>query len=200
MLPADPEIARGLRIATALHGGHACAGLVLGTRLAFEGARALGLSIPDRDKRLVVAVEIDRCAADAIQAVTGCRPGRRTMRVLDYGKLAATFIDLWSGAAVRVAARGDLRERSADLARPGEERHDAQRRVYRELPAGDLFSIEPSSEELDQYDLPGPPRRRVHCVTCGEEVSDGRDIKTEEGSRCRPCAARAPATNRSESQ
>ena len=60
-------------------------------------------------KRLVVLVEIDRCATDAIQALTGVSLGKRTLKHVDYGKMAATFVDTASGRAVRVAAREDAR-------------------------------------------------------------------------------------------
>lgn len=193
LLPADRELDLALRAAMRIHGGHACAGLVLGTRLALHGARTLGVAVPDREKRLLAVVETDRCAVDAIQAVTGCRPGKRTLRLLDYGKLAATLIDQRTGAAVRVAARGDLRERASG-AFPREERHARQQEAYLHWPGDELFVVAPASSDVSQYDLPGPPRRRVACVRCGEEVSDGRDIATESGPHCRPCAAAQGAT------
>jgi len=187
LLPPDRELDLALRAAMQLHGGHACAGLVLGTRLALRGARELGVSLPDRAKRLLVVAETDRCAVDAIQAVTGCRPGKRTLRILDYGKLAATFIDEWSGRAVRIATRGDLRARVGAPV-DGSGRHELQRQAYLTMADEDLFTVSPASSEVSQFDLPGPPRRRVNCARCGEEVSDGRDVTTEAGPCCRPCA------------
>ncbi len=192
MLPADRALALALRAAMRQHSGghgpgHACAGLVLGTRLALLGCELLGIETPDTTKRLMVAAETDRCAVDAIQVVTGCRPGKRTLRLLDYGKLAATFFDEWTGTAVRVAARGDLRGRAEALALTPD-RLEAQRLAYVAMPVADLFEWRASDFAPDQFDLPGPPRRRVNCVTCGEEVSDGRDVRTDAGPRCRPCA------------
>jgi len=181
----DLQLARSLRAAAAFHGGHVCAGLVLGTRLALHGLSLLDIELPPARKRLVVTVETDRCAVDAIQAVTGCRPGKRTLRLLDYGKLAATFIDQWTGSAIRVAVRGDLRERAGDQ---GAERHELQRRAYLEMSPDELFTAAPADGAISQFDLPGPPRRRVLCVLCGEEVSDGREVATEAGLACRPCA------------
>lgn len=186
VLPADLALARALRAATRAHGGHACAGQVLGTRLALRGASALGVDVPDTAKRLIVRVETGRCAVDAIQAVTGCTPGRRTLSILDYGKLAATFIDTREGTAVRVAALPDLRER---VGAEGPDRHAIQRAAYLRLPAEELFLVQPARADIDELDLPGPPRRRVSCGACGEEVSDGREVMTRTGARCRPCAA-----------
>jgi len=194
LLPANPALDRAFRAALKLHGGHGCAGLVLGTRLALAGASTLGIEVPDTRKRLLVVAETDRCAVDGIQAVTGCRPGKRTLRLVDYGKLAATFYDEWAGVAVRVAARGDLRER---VGARGEGRHAIQRLAYATWPIADLFTIAEVPFTLDQNDRPGPPRSRVICTGCGEEVSDGRHRDTEDGPRCRPCLSAHETSPRS---
>lgn len=188
LVPSNLTLHRALREAALFHGGHACAGLILGTRLALFGTAILGIDVPDRNKRLVTTVEIDRCAADAIQSVTGCRAGRRTLRFLDYGKLAAIFVDQHANRAIRVAVQGDLRDRARGMALPGEERQETQRRVYLALPDEELFTFAKADPAIDQSNLPGPPRNRVQCVRCGEEVSDGRDVITDDGRHCRPCA------------
>src|SRR5882762_7362463 len=94
---------------------HLCAGQVLGVRLAMLGLERLGIEQPrGRDrKRLVTFVEIDRCATDAIGVVTGCRLGKRALKFRDWGKMAATFIDLETNRAIRIAAK----ESSKTLAR-----------------------------------------------------------------------------------
>jgi len=186
LLPDDLVLSRALSVATQAHGGHACAGLVLGTRLALVGAATLGVDVPDCQKRLIVAVETDRCAVDAIQAVTGCRPGRRTLRLLDYGKLAATFIDQWNQTAIRVATRGDLRERVGDPP-GGIGHHDFQRDAYLAMAPEELFNIRDADPFVARFDLPGSPLRRVNCGRCGEEVSDGREVASEIGPVCRTC-------------
>jgi len=187
MLPPDLALSRSVRIAARAHGGHACPGIVLGTRLALAGAAALGVEIPDTCKRLVVAVETDRCAVDAVQALTGCRPGKRTLRLLDYGKLAATFYDLANRRAVRVSVRGDVRARV--VAACGEDPSAAQIRAYSTMPCDELLTMMSARFEVDPLDLPGKPARRVTCLRCGEEVSDGREVTNEIGDYCRPCAA-----------
>jgi formylmethanofuran dehydrogenase subunit E len=188
LLPADRELDHPLRVALAFHGGHGCPGVVLGTRLAMLGGRELGLELPDRQKRLSVAVESGRCAADAVQAVTGCRVGRRTFHLIDHGKLAARFLDAQTGRAIRVAARSASRALAAERY-PGLESHDAQLRAYLELPADALFSVAPVAWAPGEFDQPGRPKRRIECAGCGEEVIDARDVPGPDGPLCRLCAA-----------
>src|SRR4030067_99409 len=95
--------------AATMHRGCACPGQVLGVRMAVLGCQLLGIDEPTRGKRLIVYVEIDRCLADAIAAVTGCRLGKRTLKHMDYGKCACTFVDTLTGRAVRISARDDAR-------------------------------------------------------------------------------------------
>jgi formylmethanofuran dehydrogenase subunit E len=187
LLPADRELDRYLRSALEFHGGHGCPGVVLGTRLALLGGQELELALPDRQKRLSVAVESDRCAADAIQAVTGCRVGKRTFRAIDHGKLAARFLDAATGRAIRVAARSGTRA-IAERRYPGMDRHEAQLRAYIELPPETLFSVAPIAWEPGEFDRPGKPQRRIECAACGEEVIDSRDVPGPDGPLCRLCA------------
>lgn len=187
LLPADRDLDRHLRSALGFHGGHGCPGVVLGTRLALLAGQELGLELPDRQKRLSVAVESDRCAADAIQAVTGCRVGKRTFRVIDHGKLAARFLDTATGRAIRVAARTGTRA-IAEGRYPDMDGPEAQLRAYIELPPETLFAVAPVAWEQNEFDLPGKPRRRVECASCGEEVIDGRDVPGPDGPLCRLCA------------
>ncbi len=185
----DLELDRALREAEAFH-GHLCPGQVLGVRLAMVGVKAVGIENPTRSKKLITWVEIDRCGADAVQTVTGCKPGKRTLKLVDYGKLAATFLNTETGVAVRVSARSDSRARAAELY-PHLERHGAQMAAYRTLPEAELFDIQPVSVELGEFDRPGKPGVRVNCTVCGEEVNDHRHIDGDDGPMCRPCASGA---------
>jgi len=155
--------------------------------MAMLGCRELGIEDPADDQRLVVFVEMDRCAADAIQTVTGCRLGRRSLKHIDYGKMAATFVDTASGEAVRVAALAGLRERAVSL-RPEASGKDAQMALYASLPDGDLFVVRRVRVSLPAEDLPGPPTSRVICERCGEEVSDRREVRVDGAVLCRWCA------------
>jgi formylmethanofuran dehydrogenase subunit E len=173
------------------HHGHLCPGQVLGVRMAILGCDRLGIAQPKSSKRLIVFVETDRCGTDAIQTVTGCTLGKRTLKFVDYGKLAATFVDTETGRAVRVAAKESSREASRHFA-PGEsDRHQAQVRAYKALPDGELFTVDEVSVTLPEADLPGTPPRRTLCQSCGEGVNDGREVSSGGRVLCRACASAA---------
>lgn len=176
--------------AVAFH-GHLCAGQIIGVRLAMLGLRELGLTDPKAEdrKRLVVLVEIDRCATDAIMTVTGCRVGRRTMKILDYGKMAATFVDLATGRAVRIVSSAAARARAAALY-PDLDHNAAQIKAYPELDDGELFVVQDVTVSLPPEDLPGRPLGQVMCAVCGEMVLDCREVRADDRRLCRSCAAK----------
>ena len=173
--------------------GHMCAGQVLGVRMALLGCRAIGITEPrgkDR-KALLVFVEIDRCAADAINTVTGCRLGKRTLKYVDYGKLAATFLNTKTGEAVRVVALDEARD-AADRCFPEiASKYDRQLRAYKLLPDEDLFKVERVTVKVASEDQPGRPVSRVRCAECGEGINDRREIIREGRPLCRACAGNA---------
>ncbi len=177
------------QLATAAH-GHLCAGQILGLRLALYGVRLLGLDDPagaDR-KRLITYVEIDRCATDAIAVVTGCRLGKRALKFLDFGKVAATFCDLRDGRAVRVSALESARARARELYPQIENKNQQQMRAYREMPDDELFSAQWVKVEVPPQDLPGYKAPRVTCQECGEAVSFAREVSVGGRTLCRSCA------------
>jgi formylmethanofuran dehydrogenase subunit E len=171
--------------------GNLCPGQLLGIRLAVLGCLLVGIEDPhgvDR-KKLVVWIEIDRWLADAVEAVTGARLGKRSLKFLDYGKLAATFLNLQTGQAVRIVALESSR-RLADQRHPEiETRYVRQMSVYREATDEELFAVEVVEARLNEMDAPGHPRSRVICAHCGEGVNDGREVSGGDGSTlCRACA------------
>jgi formylmethanofuran dehydrogenase subunit E len=171
--------------------GHLCAGQLLGVRMALLGCRLIGLDDPkgaDR-KKLIVWVEIDRCMADAVGAVTGARLGKRSLKYLDYGKVAATFLNTETGEAVRLVALDQSRA-LADARYPQiENKKERQFKAYREALDSELFKVARVAVEYGEMDAPGSPRSRIVCEICGEGVNDGREVKNEEGQAiCRPCA------------
>jgi formylmethanofuran dehydrogenase subunit E len=171
--------------------GHLCAGQLLGVRMALIGCRLIGIADPrgaDR-RKLIVWVEIDRCMADAVGAVTGVRLGKRSLKYLDYGKVAATFLNAETGEAVRVVALEESRA-MADARYPSiEDKRERQFRAYREALDEELFKVERVKVKYGELDAPGRPRSRTTCERCGEGINDGREVVSADGSRlCRPCA------------
>jgi formylmethanofuran dehydrogenase subunit E len=170
--------------------GHTCPGQLLGVRMALLGCRLVGISDPkgaDR-KKVIVWVEIDRCMTDAVGAVVGVSLGRRSLKFVDYGKVAASFLNQQTGKAVRIAALDNSRELADRLHPEMESKKERQMRAYRELPDSALFKAEAVSIKLGEYDLPGHPKSRVTCPNCSEGINDGREMSTNsEAILCRPC-------------
>jgi formylmethanofuran dehydrogenase subunit E len=169
--------------------GHLCPGQVLGVRMSLVGMREAGISEPKGAQRkdLIVFVEMDRCATDAVQSVTGCSLGKRTLKYMDYGKMAATFINLRTGRAVRVIAREDSRELAEHYFPEIDNKHRAQIEAYKIMPEGELFDAMEVQVELKPEDMPGRPFRRVRCEECGEYVQDMRELQRDGKVFCRPC-------------
>ncbi len=178
-----------LREAEIAH-GHLCAGQVLGVRMAMAGVTRLGIHDPrGRDrKRLVTYVEIDRCATDAIGVVTGCRLGKRALKFLDWGKMAATFVDLQSGQAVRVVARESSKEAAKRLHPELDDKNRQQMLAYRELPEDALFAFENVRVELRPEDLPGYKGERIVCAKCCEGINFRREVLRHGKTLCQGCA------------
>jgi len=170
--------------------GHLCPGQVLGVKMSLAGLKEIGIADPKGEdrKNLIVFVEMDRCATDAIQSVTGCSLGKRTMKFMDYGKMAATFLNLKTEKAVRVIAREDIRDLAQLVYPAAENKYQAQLELYRQLPFTKLCDIQEVRVELRPQDLPGRPLSRVQCANCGEYVQDMREISRGEEFLCKRCA------------
>lgn len=170
--------------------GHLCAGQVLGVRLAMLGLKKLGIDDPhDKDrKRLVTFVEIDRCATDAIGVVTGCRLGKRALKFRDWGKMAATFVDVSAGKAIRIAARESSKARARQLYPEIRSKNQQQMRAYREMHDEELFATEWVKVELPPEEFPGYKGERIVCDECGEGINFRREVRREGKILCRACA------------
>ncbi len=168
--------------------GHLCAGQVLGVRLAMLGLRELGIEDPVQErKRLLTYVEIDRCATDAVALVTGCRLGKRALKFLDWGKVAATFVDLKTGRAIRVAARESAKQRAREMF-PELDKEHGQQQAYRVLPDEELFDRQRVRVDVPPEDLPGFKGPRVVCEQCGEGINFQREVVVNGRTLCRACA------------
>ena len=178
-----------LREAERAH-GHLCAGQILGVRMAMLGLRQLAIADPqgkDR-KRLVTFVEIDRCATDAIGVVTGCRLGKRALKFRDWGKMAATFVDVESGRAVRVAAKESSKQLAKAMHPELPTSNQQQMAAYREMLDDDLFTVQQVAVELPPEEFPGFKGERVTCSACGEGINFRREIRRDGKTLCRACA------------
>ncbi len=170
--------------------GHLCPGQVLGVRMSMLGLRECGIEDPKgRDrKNIIVFVEMDRCATDAVQSVTGCSLGKRTMKFLDYGKMAATFVNLSTDKAVRVVAREEAREKAKDYFSEVENKYEAQIMAYKIMSDEELFDIMDVEIDLRPEDKPGRPLKRIKCDVCNEHIQDMREISRDDQILCRSCA------------
>ena len=200
-----------LREAEVAH-GHLCAGQILGVRMAMLGCERLGIGDPkglvnpkDR-KRLVTFIEIDRCATDAIAVVTGCRLGKRAIKFRDWGKMAATFVDLGCSLsdlttrlapqpgtpvykAIRIAALESSKQRARELYPHIENKNQQQMLAYRELPDEDLFSQEWVGVPIHPREMPGYKSARISCEACGEGINYDREVHYQEKILCAACAS-----------
>ncbi|WP_233581282.1 FmdE family protein [Acidipila sp. EB88] len=170
--------------------GHLCAGQILGVRMAMLGCARLGIEEPrGRDrKRLVCFIEIDRCATDAIGVVTGCRVGKRALKLRDWGKMAATFVDLADGRALRIVATETSKQKARELYPEIENKNQQQMRAYREMPDADLFLEEWVAVRIDAKEFPGYKGERVACSQCGEGISYERWVERDGQRLCMGCA------------
>ncbi len=174
---------------TRIH-GHICAGQVIGVRMAMTALQRIGIEDPkgkDR-KKLYVLVEIDRCATDAIQSVTGCSLGKRSLRWLDFGVMAATLVNLETKRALRLTAREEARALSESYCPEIMDKYQRQLEAYKVMPLEELFVFQEVTVQIKDCDMPGRPMRRVQCSQCGDWVQDCRELETEGQVICRACA------------
>ena len=187
----------------ALLRGHLCLGLPLGIKMARKGLRLIGMEDPSHRDDLVVFVENNRCAVDAIQVATGCSMGSRRLKVYEYGKSAATFYDRAGGRAVRVFARPELTSEAVKLAvQDGilkEKEVDLTSKLGRKTMMN-AFTKLSEDEIFDHQEVilmeaaafgRGAPARRSPCSTCGEEILDGRGVDRDGKYICLACAGEA---------
>ncbi|MGA2102409.1 MAG: FmdE family protein [Candidatus Sulfotelmatobacter sp.] len=177
-----------LRAAEQAH-GHLCAGQVLGVRLAMLGLQKLAIDDPygkDR-KRLVTFVEIDRCATDAVGVVTGCRLGKRALKFRDWGKMAATFVDVSAGKAIRVAAKESSKALAREMHPEIDNKNQQQMLAYREMSDEDLFTTQWVKVDLPPEEFPGYKGERIVCERCGEGINFRREVRREGKILCRAC-------------
>ncbi len=171
--------------------GHLCPGQVVGVRMAMEGCRLIGLDNP-RDlpqiKKLIVYVEMDRCATDAISFVTGVRLGRRSLKFVDNGIMAATFVNLETDKAFRIVSTEGARDLAQKYAPEILDKSEQQLIAYKRMDIADLFDIKEVKVDVPACDMPGPTRFKQTCSICGQVVRDKKEVLKNDKIQCRPCA------------
>ena len=181
------KLQNALAVASARH-KHLCPRQVLGARCAIAAAEILDLEVPRTDKRLLVIVETDGCFVDGVEAAAGVSVGGRTLRVEDYGKIAATFVDVKTERALRVAPQIDVRERARDYAPEQARRYFAMLHGYQRMPDAELLSFECVQLAKPVAAIVSRAGARAKCDSCGEEIINEREVVGEGGALCRSCA------------
>lgn len=179
-----------LKNSAAAH-GHLCPGQVVGVRMAMLGCRLIGLNEPtriDQIKKLIVFVEMDRCTGDAVAYVTGVKLGRRSLKFVDYGIMAATFVNLGTNTAFRIISTEEARDLASIYAPEIPGKYSQQLEAYKRIPDSVLFRVQKVRVDMSEYDLPGPTRKKVSCSRCGLMVRDNREVIQNDHILCKPCA------------
>lgn len=159
--------------------GHVCFGIAMGTKMTLAAMRYLGLDPAVKNKNLIVYAEIDRCMTDAVQVISGCSLGHRSLKHMDYGKFAATFVNLTTNKAVRVTIREECEIKG--------EPQDVVEKMAK-LPEDQVVNIQEVKVNIPEVDLPGFPKEREKCCICGERIMDGRQVSRDGKVLCRACA------------
>ena len=178
--------------------GHLCPGQAVGVRMAMLGCRLIGFDEPtrhDQIKKLIVYVEMDRCTADAVAHVSGVKLGRRSLKFMDYGIMAATFLNLETGKAFRVISTEEARSLASAYAPEIAEKYPQQLEAYKRMPDSVLFRVQQVEVPISDFDLPGPTRRKATCSRCGQVVRDHKEVTKEGCVFCVPCAGGAYFSN-----
>lgn len=170
--------------------GHLCPGQVVGVRMAILGCKLIGLDNPksrEQIKKLLVYVEMDRCTADAVAYVTGVKLGRRSLKFMDYGIMAATFVNLSNEKTFRIISTEESRELSQAYAPEVEGKSQSQMIAYKRMPDSVLFRVQRVRVNINELDLPGPTRQKGECSQCGQVIRDGREVLKNGKFLCKVC-------------
>ncbi len=167
-----------------------CPRQVLGVRMGLYGLALLNLSGSDLERHLMVIVETDGCFADAVEVATGCTIGHRTLRIVDFGKVAATFVNTDTHQALRLAPKPDVRTRAWAYAWHSNTRYQAQLEGYQVMPVSELLAVQPICLKSSMNEIISVAGRRVICETCKEEIMNEREIHINEQVLCQTCGGK----------
>ena len=161
---------------------------MLGVRVGLLAGRLLDIPLPQSEKRLLGIAETDGCFVDGISAATGCYVGRRTLRIADYGKTAATFVDILTEQAIRITPRSNVRELSWEYVPSARNKWEAQLIGYQHIPDELLLDWQWVNLTVPVKQIISQAGRRVSCEICREEIINQREVIREGTVLCRSCA------------
>lgn len=167
---------------------HLCPKQVLGVRMGTLGGSLLGISVPQKDKRLMVIAETDGCFSDGVAVATNCWVGRRTLRIEDYGKVAATFVDTQTCLAIRVRPHDGARALAREFAPDTKDRWHAYLFGYQAMPDELLFDCQQVALQQSVEWLLSDPEALQVCDHCAEEIINQREFYNSGRTLCRTCA------------
>jgi formylmethanofuran dehydrogenase subunit E len=179
-----------LEESSALH-RHLCPRQVLGARTGMLAGQILEMALPQQEKRLLTIVESDGCYADGVSVATNCWVGRRTLRVEDYGKTAATFVDTETGRAIRILPSPESRVLAPDYALEASNRWESMLLGYQRMPDEELFVVQEVALLTPVTEIISRPGIRVNCDRCSEEIINEREVLQGGQILCRSCAGKS---------
>jgi len=177
-----------LELSARRHRDHLCPRQVLGVRMGMYAAELLDIDLPQDDKRVFAFVETDGCVVDGITAATGCAPGSRTLRIMDYGKTAATFVDTSTNRAIRILPSPESRKRAYDYAQDAPDRWHAQLAGYQVMPREELLLAQSVTLSVSLAAIISRHGLRAVCEMCGEDIINEREVHRADRVLCRACA------------
>jgi formylmethanofuran dehydrogenase subunit E len=180
--------------------GHLCLGLPLGLKMAQMGLKLLNMTEAEKKEYLVVFVENDKCPADAIQIATGCSAGSRKLKMMYYGKSAATFVDGRTGKGYRVVTKKDLTARAMELGvkdniikigQKVEEFSKLERQIlmnaFMKMTLEELLDSQAVKVTWDSPLISSRIEPTKYCSKCGEEIMGGMGVVQGDKTLCRSC-------------
>ena len=179
-----PEL---LEISSATH-SHLCPRQILGVRMGMYAGELLNLTLPQSDKRLLVITETDGCFVDGLSVATNATVGHRTLRVEDYGKTAAVFIDTKTERAIRIVPSSNIRQQACEFVPEESRRYFAQMHAYQIMPIAEVFNVQDVILNVSIQSIISKPGMRVNCDVCGEEIMNEREVHQNNMILCRTCA------------
>lgn len=144
-------------------------------RIGLAGLSLLQIDSTTCRKNLLVIVETDGCFVNGIEVTTKVSVSQRSLKIEDYGKIAATFVHLKSGRAVRLFPKTGLRELARKYTRDEQRAYFVQLIAYQIIPDEELLDIEPVALTQSLKEIIGLPGQKTTCSLCGEQIINGRE-------------------------